>query len=125
MPLISDVQAGSFKEHVDNFHPGDGGEEAVATTVPVQRYTFALRVTGDSMEPEFREGMILIVEPELDPQINDYVIAKNGDGTTFKQLIRDGGVWYLKPMNPRYPLKEIDEDTKIIGVVRSVERRYR
>jgi SOS-response transcriptional repressor LexA len=125
VPLLSDVQAGNYKEHVDNFHPGDGGEELVPTSVPVKRHTFALRVTGDSMEPEFREGMVLIVEPDLDPSPGDFVIAKNADnGTTFKQLVKDGADWYLKPLNERYPIKLLGK-AKIVGVVRAVERRFR
>jgi SOS-response transcriptional repressor LexA len=125
VPLISAVQAGNYKMHVDNFHPGDGGEERISTTVPVKRHTFALRVSGDSMEPDFHEGAILIVEPDLEPQPGDFVIAKNGDEeTTFKQLTRDGGDWYLKPLNPRYPIKPLGKAT-IVGVVRAVERRFR
>jgi SOS-response transcriptional repressor LexA len=125
VPLLSDVQAGNYKEYVDNFHPGDGGAEAVPTSVPVKRHTFALRVSGDSMEPLFMEGMVLIVEPEMDPQPGDYVIAKNADnGTTFKQLVKDGADWYLKPVNERYPIKPLGKN-KVIGVVRAVERRFR
>jgi SOS-response transcriptional repressor LexA len=61
----------------------------------------------------------------LEPQPGDYVIAKNSDDeTTFKQLVKDAGDWYLKPTNPRYPLKLLG-DSKIIGVVRAVERRFR
>ena len=101
VPLLSDVQAGMYKMHVDNFHPGDGGSELINTSVPVKKHTFALRVTGDSMEPDFVPGMVIIIEPEMEAQPGDFVIAKNGEGeTTFKQLIKDGGDWYLKPMNP-------------------------
>lgn len=125
VPLLSDVQSGNYKMHVDNFHPGDGGSELVATSVPVKRFTFALRVTGDSMEPDFREGMVLIVEPELEAQPGDFVIAKNEDDeTTFKQLVKDGGDWYLKPLNERWPIKPLGKN-KIIGVVRAVEKRFR
>lgn len=125
VPLLSNVQAGDFVEYVDNFHPGDGGLELIATSAPVKQHTFALRVVGDSMEPEFQEGMILIIEPEMDPNPGDFVVAKNGDdATTFKQLVRDGADWYLKPMNPRYPIKPLGE-SKIIGVLRAVEKRYR
>lgn len=125
VPLISEVQAGMYKEHVDNFYPGDGGAELIATSVPVKRHTFALRVSGDSMEPEFRAGMILVVEPDMEPQPGDYVIAKNGDGeTTFKQLVKDGGDWYLKPLNERYPIRPLGK-AEIIGVVRAVEKRFR
>lgn len=112
-------------EYVDNFHPGDGGLELIATSVPVKQHTFALRVVGDSMEPEFQEGMILIIEPEMDPNPGDFVVARSSeDATTFKQLVRDGADWYLKPLNTRYPIKPLG-DSKIIGVLRAVEKRYR
>jgi SOS-response transcriptional repressor LexA len=125
VPLISNVQAGMYTAFVDNFHPGDGGQELIHTAVPIHQHTFALRVTGDSMEPEFAEGAILIIEPEMDPLPGDFVIAKNGDEeTTFKQLVKDGADWYLKPLNPRYPIKPLG-DSKIIGVLRAVEKRYR
>jgi SOS-response transcriptional repressor LexA len=125
VPLLSAVQAGSYKMHVDNFHPGDGGEERISTTVPVKRHTFALRVEGDSMLPDFVPGAILIVEPDMEASPGDFVIAKNDDGdTTFKQLIKDGGEWMLKPLNERYPIKPLGK-SKIVGVVRAVERRFR
>lgn len=125
VPLLSAVQSGNYKMHVDNFHPGDGGSELIPTSVPVKRHTFALRVTGDSMEPDFREGMVLIVEPEMEPQPGDYVIAGNADEeTTFKQLVKDAGEWYLKPLNPRWPIRPLGA-SKIIGVVRAVEQRFR
>lgn len=125
VPLISNVQAGMYTEFVDNLHPPDEGYEQIPTTVPVNRYTFALRVHGDSMEPEFKEGMLLVVEPELDPQPGDYVIAKNGsEETTFKQLTKDGADWYLKPLNERYPIKPLGSNT-IIGVVRATQKRFR
>ena len=125
VPLISNVQAGMYTEFVDNCNGDYGSAELIPTTVPVGQRTFALRVTGDSMSPEFTPGMLLIVEPELDPQPGDYVIAKNGcEETTFKQLVNDGGDWYLKPINPRYPLKLLGTSS-IVGVVRAVEKRFR
>lgn len=124
VPLISFVQAGEFSEVIDNLQPGDG-EEWIDATCPVNRYTFALRVVGDSMEPDFPAGTILIVEPDLSPEQNDYVIAKNGDGeATFKQLTRDGADWYLKPLNSRYPIKPLGT-SRIIGVVRDAVRKFR
>lgn len=99
--------------------------ESIPTTVPVNRYTFALRVKGDSMEPRFTEGMLLIVEPELDAQHGDYVIVKNGsEETTFKQIVKDGEDWFLKPLNPRYPIKPLGSNT-IVGVVRGVTEQFR
>lgn len=125
VPLLSGVQAGAFKEILDSDYSGGDGVTMIPTTVPVNRYTFALRVQGDSMEPRFTEGMLLIVEPELDAQHGDYVIVKNGgEETTFKQLIRDGSDWFLKPLNPRYPIKPLGADT-VVGVVRGVTEQFR
>lgn len=124
VPLISFVQAGAFAETIDNFNPGDA-DEWIDATCPVNRHTFALRVVGDSMEPDFPAGTILIVEPELSPEPNDFVIAKNGDNeATFKQLTRDGADWYLKPLNPRYPIKPLGT-SRVIGVVRDAVRKFR
>lgn len=125
VPLLSSVQAGAFKEILDSDYSGGDGVTMIPTTVPVNRYTFALRVQGDSMEPRFTEGMLLIVEPELDAQHGDYVIVKNGsDETVFKQLVKDGADWFLKPLNPRYPIKPLGDDT-IVGVVRGVTEQFR
>lgn len=123
VPLISSVPAGDFREAIDNLHPGDC-ERLVDASVPIGRHTFALRVDGDSMEPEFRHGDVIIVEPDMQAEHNDFVIAKNGGDATFKQLWKEGGEWYLKPLNDRYPIKPLG-DSSIIGVVREKSKRYK
>ena len=123
VPLISWVQAGEWAHAADLLQPGEA-YEWIDTSVAVQAHTFALRVEGDSMEPEFAPGTILVVEPELDAYPGDYVIAKNGDEATFKQLVRDGADLYLKPLNPRYPIKPLGS-ARVVGVVREAVKRYR
>lgn len=124
VPLISWVSAGAWREAIDNLEPGMA-EEWIETTAPVRQHTFALKVQGDSMEPDFPSGTYIVVEPDLDPQPGDFVIAKNGDEATFKQLTKDGADWYLKPLNQRYPIKPLESPCKIIGVVREAVRRFR
>lgn len=123
VPVISAVQAGHFTDAVDNYAPGDA-DEWIDVGVPVKRHTFALVVEGDSMEPEFTEGMRVVVEPDMTPEIGDYVVAGNGEQATLKKLVRDGNDLYLKPLNPRYPIKPLG-DARIIGVVREAHRKYR
>ncbi|RZL55530.1 MAG: helix-turn-helix domain-containing protein [Variovorax sp.] len=127
VPLVSEVEAGNYTV-IDNFS-GTGHFDTVPTRVDVKRHTYALRVHGDSMVSEsgdsFPQGAILIVEPEMNPQPGDYVIALNTDNeTTFKQLIKDNGDLYLKPLNIRYPIKPLGS-AKIIGVVREFTKRFR
>jgi len=124
VPLISYVQAGAFSEAIDNFAPGDA-EEWIDLPCSAGPNAFALRVVGDSMEPIFHAGMLLIVDPALVPEQNDFVIARNGDNeATFKQLVKDGDDWYLKPANPRYPIKQLGA-SRIIGVVRFSGTKHR
>ncbi|MDO8388200.1 MAG: S24 family peptidase [Polaromonas sp.] len=127
VPLISEVQAGNYTV-IDNFQPRDG-LEMVPVTIPIKRHTFALRVQGDSMVGDrldsFPEGSLLIVEPEMDALPGDYVIALNSENqTTFKQLIRDGGELFLKPLNVRYPIRPLGT-AEIIGVVREFTKKFR
>lgn len=124
VPLVSSVAAGLMSEAADLL-PAGFADEWVTCSVPVKAHTFALRVDGDSMEPRFPEGMILVVEPELEARPGDFVIAKNEDNeATFKQLVRESGDYYLKPLNPRYPIKPLG-NAQIVGVVRQVLENFR
>lgn len=127
VPVVSEVEAGNYTV-IDNFNP-KGQFDMVRVTVPVQRHTYALRVHGDSMVSElgdsFPEGSIIIVEPEMKAEPGDYVIAiRDGNQSTFKQLVSDGGDLYLKPLNVRYPLKALG-NAVIVGVVREFTKRFR
>ena len=118
VPVLNKVNAGMYKEIVEA-HPDD--IDYVPVYTPTKRYTFALRVDGDSMEPGFPNGCVVIVDPEIEAKPNDYVIAMNGDNeSTFKQLIKDGPDFYLRPRNPRYPIKPLGT-ARIIGVVCGIQ----
>lgn len=127
VPLVSEVEAGNYTV-IDNFQP-KGAFESVPVSVPVRRHTYALRVHGDSMVSDtgdsFPEGSVIIVEPEMQALVGDYVVALNSSNqTTFKQLTSDGGDLYLRPLNPRYPIKPVGT-ARIIGVVREFTKRFR
>ena len=120
VPLISWVQAGYGVSAVNNLHPGEG--EKIETTYRARAHTYALRVNGDSMEPKFPQGCIVIVEPEEQPEHGKFVIVRrNGDEATLKQYVVDGGANYLKPLNPRYPISAMQADDVFCGVVKRVE----
>lgn len=134
VPVISWVNAGQWSTTVDNFHPGDADEWA-KTTVPIRQHTYALRVRGDSMtnpagDPTFPDGSVIVVEPEaigdLARMVNQFVIVKRAtdDEVTFKQLVKDAGRYYLKPLNPRYPILELLENDTFCGVVRERVVRF-
>lgn len=118
IPLISWVRAGKGTEAVDLFSPGIA-EEWIDVPKPLGRGCFALRVVGDSMEPKFPEGCVIVCDPNVEAAHGKYVVARVGkDGAaTFKQLVVDGGRKFLKPLNPRYQITELDQDARISGVV--------
>lgn len=78
---------------------------------------FALRVLGDSMEPEFREGHIIIVEPAGVLESGCYVVAHHNDEYIFRQLVIEDRRWLLKPLNDGYPTLEIEGLSAIKGRV--------
>lgn len=123
VPLISWVTAGQWNEVVDNYRPGHG-EKSIYTTRKVGSRAYALRVAGDSMEnpngrPTYPQGSIIIVDPDREARQGSAVIVRLEDSkeATFKQLVIEGGKHFLKPLNPRYPIMQIEGNVSICGVV--------
>lgn len=124
IPVISWVQAGGWSDVIDQFQPGHAEEwiDTVATSHP---NAFALTVRGDSMEPEFAEGDIITIDPGRAYYSGSFVVAKNGEEATFKQLILDGPNVFLKPLNERYPIKDMTGvEMRIVGVIVEKRKRY-
>ena len=87
---------------------------------------FALRVIGDDMLPEFKDGHIIIIDPGGRVTSGCYVIAKLREEMIFRQLIAVGDGWLLRALDTRIadvPLENGIAD--IVGVIsqRSGKRR--
>ena len=78
---------------------------------------FVLMVLGDSMEPEFIEGDIIVIEPEGLATHGSYVMAWLDDEWIFRQLVGGAGDWKLRPLNPKYPSASIPDLSVIKGVI--------
>ncbi|BBL31238.1 repressor [Pantoea ananatis] len=128
VPVISYVQAGQWSPESDARNL-EGNIDYVLSTGSFSRGTFALKIKGKSMEPEFVEGDLILVDPELSPQPGDYVVAKNGeDEATFKKYRARGvnqegnDIFELVPLNDDFAVRRSDkEKINIIGVL--VEHR--
>ena len=127
IPLVSYVQAGelALKNPIDAL---DGSFEYVMTDRDWSQHTFALRITGDSMEPDFKEGDVVIVDPEIEPHPGEFVVGKNGEHeATFKKYRpigrNDGSQEFeLVPLNNDYPtMNSVERHITIIGTM--VEHR--
>ena len=79
---------------------------------------FALRVMGDSMEPEFKDGTVIIIDPAGVVKHGSYVIAAQGEEYIFRQLVFEDGQMLLRALNDTYPILSLTGGTDDIkGVV--------
>ncbi|QUE91230.1 helix-turn-helix domain-containing protein [Pseudomonas sp. SCA2728.1_7] len=120
-PVISWVSAGSWEEAVQPY-PDGFSDRYELSDYDSKGPAFWLEVKGDSMTApsgvSVPEGMMILVDTEADVKPGKLVIAKlpASNEATFKKLVEDGGVRYLKPLNPAYRMVEMDKDCRIIGV---------
>ncbi|WP_205254700.1 LexA family transcriptional regulator [Halomonas sp. BN3-1] len=123
-PVVSWVVAGSWAEAVEPFEPGCAEEYMETTYHAPDGGAFWLKVRGDSMTAavgtSVPEGSWILVDTSLDARPGDLVVAKLTDSqeATFKRLVEDGGRRYLKPLNPAYPIIEINGNCTLVGVVK-------
>ncbi|SMB88012.1 SOS-response transcriptional repressor LexA (RecA-mediated autopeptidase) [Pasteurella testudinis DSM 23072] len=128
VPLISHVQAGTWTG-INDLKDTIGDYEYILTGLEVSEDSFALTIKGDSMEPEFYEGDIVIVDPNIKPIAGEFVVAVNGEyEATFKKyrVVGTDDLWReqfeLVPLNSDYPVKSsLNEEIRIVGTM--VEHR--
>lgn len=127
VPLISYVQAGLWTESCEL--RDSTGFEYIMTSLELSNKAFALKIKGDSMEPEFKEGDVIIIDPFVKPTPGEFVVAMNGESeATFKKY-RELGYdehermqFELIPLNSDYTtMSTLTQQIKIIGTM--VEHR--
>jgi len=95
---------------------------------------FALQVTDNSMEPEFKRGCIIIIDPAGVIEHECYVMAEVENGFIFRQLVIENNNYYLQPLHQDYMHeKRLIDINAIKGVIvqqasskgrRSERKRY-
>jgi DNA polymerase V len=78
---------------------------------------FALRVIGDSMAPEFKDGCIIIIDPEGGITDGCYVLAHHNEGYIFRQLVFAGGRYLLKALQEGHETIEMPDLAPVAGVI--------
>lgn len=130
IPVISYVQAGVWTE-TSELRECDGNLVYITTDLELGERAFAIELKGHSMEPEFVEGDVVLIDPDEHPHPGDFVVAKNGEeAATFKKyrprgIGEDGQeVFELVPLNDDFPTMRSDrQHIQIIGTM--VEHRRR
>jgi SOS-response transcriptional repressor LexA len=89
--------------------------------------TFALLLNNDVMESphglSFPQGGFILVDSLREVSPNQYVLVRTErpQNLLFRQLILDAGRYYLKPLNPRYPITTLPQDATFLGVITQLQ----
>jgi len=126
VPLINKVIAGYPREFTDLGYPARVADEYVSVPGVSDADAFAARVVGDSMNPEYAEGDIVVFSPRADAMDGSdcFVRLERDEETTFKRVYfeRDGEdreVIRLQPLNSAYPPRAVLRE-EVAGVYAAV-----
>ena len=126
IPLLGSVPAGIPIEAIEDI------EEYIDIYPRFVKHgeLFALRVQGDSMEPDLRNGDIVIIEKQEFVENGDVAVVRvNGEDVTLKRVKLTAKGLMLIPSNPAYDPVFFDSDqvatlpVTIIGKVIEIRRR--
>jgi phage repressor protein C with HTH and peptisase S24 domain len=105
IPLIGMAQAGAEGFFDDGGYPAGAGWDEVELPTTADTNAYALTISGDSMEPVFREGDSIIVSPAAPVRAGDRVVARAHDGAVMAKLLRRRTATRIEltSLNPAYP----------------------
>ncbi|HVT88732.1 MAG TPA: XRE family transcriptional regulator [Tepidisphaeraceae bacterium] len=127
VPVINRVSAGYPKDFTDMSYPKGAADDYVGCPDVQDKNAFGARVHGDSMQPKYREGDIIIFSPAIAPRNGDDCFVRFADGqTTFKRVFfesnEDGTpVLRLQPRNEKYRPQIVPAE-QISGLYKAVYR---
>ena len=122
IPVINKVAAGYPVDFDDLEYPAGFADDYVRCPDIDDPHAFAVRVVGDSMETNFRQGDIVIFSPGADVNNGDdcFVRFTLPHETTFKRIFFEPeDKVRLQPRNENYP-PMIIEGSRVNGIYRAV-----
>jgi phage repressor protein C with HTH and peptisase S24 domain len=113
VPLIGFAQAGSDGYFDDGGYPVGGGWDEVSLPEISDPNAYALEISGESMEPVFRDGDLVIVSPAAPVRRGDRVVVRTRKGEVMaKELQRRSAkrveLLSLNPAHPSYSFELAD-----------------
>jgi phage repressor protein C with HTH and peptisase S24 domain len=105
IPLIGLTQAGTRGFFDDGGFPVGGGWDQIRFPHVNDENAYALEVTGDSMQPLYRDGDILIVSPNSAQRKGDRVVLRATGGEVMAKILvrRTAKTVELGSFNPDHP----------------------
>jgi phage repressor protein C with HTH and peptisase S24 domain len=121
IPLIGLTQAGGGGFFDDGGFPVGQGWDQIRFPRVDDDNAYALEVTGDSMQPLYRDGDILIVSPNSAARKGDRVVVRTTDGEVMAKILvrRTAKAVELASFNPAhrnlvFPIERIDWMARIV-----------
>jgi phage repressor protein C with HTH and peptisase S24 domain len=110
IPLIGLAQAGRDGYFDDGGYPVGSGWDEVSLPEIGDPHAYALEISGDSMEPVFRDGDTVIVSPGAPIRRGDRVVVRTNEGEVMaKQLARRSARRIeLRSLNPAHIDRSFD-----------------
>ncbi len=109
MPLIGFAEAGAGGYFDDGGFPVGKGWDEITFPAVTDEHAYALEISGNSMEPAFRKGDVIVVSPAAPVRRGDRVVVKTKDGEVMvKQLARKTAKTIeLHSLNPEHPARTL------------------
>jgi phage repressor protein C with HTH and peptisase S24 domain len=127
VPVINKVSAGYPTDFDDMDYPVGIADDYIRCPDLHDPNAFAVRVVGDSMEPRFREGDIVIFSPAAEVHNGDdcFVRFAMPHETTFKRVFFEAeNKIRLQPRNEKYSPTIVDGN-RINGLYRAIIKHER
>jgi phage repressor protein C with HTH and peptisase S24 domain len=104
VPLIGFAQAGSGGYFDDGGFPVGKGWDEIPFPAVTDENAYALEISGNSMEPAYRDGSIIVVSPAAQVRRGDRVVVKTKDGEVMVKELkrRTARAIELKSINPEH-----------------------
>jgi len=123
IPLIGLAQAGAGGFFDDAGFPAGGSWDEIGFPGVQDENAYALEITGNSMEPVYRNGDIIIVSPNSQPRRGDRVVARTCAGEVLAKVLerQTAKTVDLSSFNPDHPtislpLEEVAWIARIVWV---------
>jgi phage repressor protein C with HTH and peptisase S24 domain len=121
VPLIGFAEAGSGGYFDDGGYPAGKGWDEIPFPAVDDEHVYALKISGDSMHPAYRDGTVIIVSPSASIHRGDRVVVKTREGEVMaKELKRKTAkALELKSLNPEHPDRTLTAE-EVMWVARIV-----
>jgi len=109
IPLSGLAQAGKEGYFDDAGFPAGHGWDEIPFPAVNDEHAYALEISGDSMEPAYREGTIIIVSPSASIRRGDRVVLKTRDGEVMVKELkrRTSKSIELRSINPAHATRTL------------------